>query len=54
MTEVVAALQTGLGERLISIVLFGSRARGDAHVDSDWDLLVIARDLPQKAFTRHL
>jgi len=54
MTEVVAALHTGLGERLVSIVLFGSRARGDAHVDSDWDLLVIARELPQKAFARHL
>ncbi|MCL1941967.1 MAG: nucleotidyltransferase domain-containing protein [Candidatus Azobacteroides sp.] len=26
------------GERLI---LFGSQARGDAHEDSDWDLLVL-------------
>jgi predicted nucleotidyltransferase len=25
-------------------VLFGSRARGDAHADSDLDLLVIVRD----------
>ena len=54
LAEVVAALQAGLGERLISIVLFGSRARGDAHADSDWDLLVIARDLPQKTLARHL
>ena len=27
-----------------SLVLFGSRARGDAHADSDLDLLVIVRD----------
>jgi predicted nucleotidyltransferase len=28
-----------------SLVLFGSRARGDARADSDLDLLVIVRDL---------
>ena len=29
--------------------LFGSRARGDANPDSDWDilLLIISRDMPQ-------
>jgi predicted nucleotidyltransferase len=24
-----------------AVILFGSRARGEAHADSDWDLLVI-------------
>lgn len=27
-----------------AVILFGSRARGDAHPDSDWDLLVIVDD----------
>jgi predicted nucleotidyltransferase len=51
--QAVEALQRGLGDRLISIVLFGSRARGEAREDSDWDLLVLARDLPSRLFQRH-
>lgn len=54
ISEVVAALQQGLGDNLIAIVLFGSQARGEADESSDWDLLVIARRLPEKAFQRHL
>jgi predicted nucleotidyltransferase len=26
------------------VILFGSRARGEAHPDSDWDLLIIVDD----------
>jgi predicted nucleotidyltransferase len=48
-----AALLSALGESLVAVVLFGSRASGDARVDSDWDLLVIAHDLPQRPFERH-
>ena len=48
------ALQRGLGQKLASVVLFGSRARGDAREDSDWDFLVIAHALPEDAFDRHL
>ncbi len=54
LEPVVEALREGLGDRLIAVVLFGSRARGEADADSDWDLLVIARYLPQKPFQRHL
>ncbi|MGB9870548.1 MAG: nucleotidyltransferase domain-containing protein [Anaerolineae bacterium] len=50
----VEALREGLGDRLIAVILFGSRARGEADTDSDGDLLVIARYLPQKPFQRHL
>jgi predicted nucleotidyltransferase len=32
-----------LGDRLDRVVLFGSRARGDAEEDSDFDFLVIVR-----------
>jgi len=42
VTEVVSALSTHLGSSLKGIVLFGSRARGDARAESDWDLLVVA------------
>lgn len=52
--EVVEALRNALGERLIAIVLFGSRARGDHRSESDWDLLVIAEALPDRPFDRRL
>ena len=54
MAAVLAALKQGLGDDLVAIVLFGSRARGEADEASDWDLLLIARDLPHKPFQRHL
>lgn len=53
-TKAVTAFQAGLGERLLAVVLFGSRARGEALAGSDWDLLVIAKRLPAKLFRRHL
>ena len=32
-----------------SIILYGSRARGDAQKDSDWDFLIlIDKDIPEK------
>lgn len=54
LQPVVAALQEALSDDLIALVLFGSRARGDAQPESDWDLLLIARELPVRAFARHL
>lgn len=53
LDEVVEALKQELGERLIAVVLFGSHARGEAEAKSDWDLLVLARDLPARVFPRH-
>jgi len=52
--QAVAAWRTALGDRLVAVVLFGSRARGDSSAESDWDLLVIADGLPEKPFERHL
>jgi predicted nucleotidyltransferase len=39
-----AALDSLYGERLERAVLFGSRARGDAHADSDYDVALFRRD----------
>ena len=50
----VEALREVLGERLVSAVLFGSRARGDDRPESDWDLLVLAEGLPENPFDRSL
>ena len=33
------------GQRLERVVLFGSRARGDARTDSDYDVAVFVRDI---------
>lgn len=53
-TQVVEQLRSALGERLVSVVLFGSQARGEATAESDWDLLVIATGLPEKPLERHM
>lgn len=50
--RIAADLQKGLGGGLVSVVLFGSRARGEAHEGSDWDFLVVARDLPEGTLER--
>jgi len=46
---VLARFRKALGEmygnRLERVVLFGSRARGDAHEDSDYDIAVFLRDM---------
>ncbi len=39
------ALDVMYGERLERVVLFGSRARGDARRESDYDVAVFLRDL---------
>lgn len=54
LAPAVTALQQVLGDNLVSLVLFGSRARGDARPESDWDLLLIAKNLPSPFFARHL
>ena len=45
-------LEERLAERLVSVALFGSVARGTADAHSDIDLFVVVRDLPRGAFRR--
>lgn len=40
-----AALDRLYGDRIERVVLFGSRARGDAEPDSDYDVAVFLQDL---------
>ncbi len=40
-----AALQRAYGERIERVVLFGSRARGEAGANSDYDVAVFLEDL---------
>jgi predicted nucleotidyltransferase len=39
--EFAAMFRQRLGSHVHQILLFGSRARGDAHDDSDYDMLVV-------------
>jgi uncharacterized protein len=41
-----AALDDLYGDRIERVVLFGSRARGDARPDSDYDVAVFLKDMP--------
>jgi predicted nucleotidyltransferase len=43
-----AALDAAYGSRIERVVLYGSRARGDARPDSDYDVAVFLRDLPDR------
>jgi predicted nucleotidyltransferase len=43
-----AALAEIYGERLERVVLFGSRARGEARPDSDYDVAVFLKALPDR------
>lgn len=44
LDDYVAAVHRHYGARLVDILIFGSRARGDARPDSDADLAVILED----------
>ena len=47
--RLVGELRRHLGDRVGSVTLYGSFARGDPHEESDIDLLVLLRDEPTDA-----
>jgi predicted nucleotidyltransferase len=48
LTRFRAALENLYGDRLERVVLFGSRARGEARADSDYDVAVFVRNLDDR------
>lgn len=50
--RVLSAAQTFYGDRLVSVVLYGSVARGTMRHDSDVDVLIVARNLPRGRLKR--
>lgn len=48
LTRFRKALEALYGDRLDRVVLYGSRARGEAHDDSDYDVAVFLKDLPDR------
>jgi predicted nucleotidyltransferase len=54
LKKITECYEEYLGEDLISLVLFGSHARGEAKKTSDLDLFLVAKGLPAKPFKRVL
>lgn len=52
LDEVASGARQHYGDRLVALVVFGSRGRGSARADSDLDLLVVADGLPHGRVAR--
>lgn len=50
--QIVDCFKLHLGENLVSLALFGSRARGSYREGSDYDLFLIAEKLPENWWER--
>jgi len=48
LTKFRAALKELYGDRIERVVLYGSRARGDARSDSDYDVAVFLKDMTDR------
>jgi predicted nucleotidyltransferase len=53
LVQYTEVLRRHFGDRLVSVVLFGSRARGEARLESDIDVLIVARGLPADRWARY-
>lgn len=52
LDRLVEALKNSIGENLVSVVLYGSYARGQIGSESDVDVLIIAEGLPSSSLER--
>lgn len=48
LKELKDTLEKNLGDRLVKMVLYGSRARGDFDIESDIDIAIIVRELSRE------
>ena len=48
LRELRHSMESQLGDRLVKIVVFGSRARGDFDAESDTDIAIIVRELSRE------
>lgn len=51
--EFMDLLLARFGNRVVSVLIFGSVARGTARTDSDIDVCLVMRDLPGSRYRRH-
>ncbi len=49
LTRFRAAVAEIYGERIERVVLYGSRARGEQRPESDYDVAVFLREMPERA-----
>lgn len=54
LQELLRLLREEFGDRVRSLLVFGSVARGTARPDSDVDVCVVIRELPVSRYRRHL
>ncbi|MEM2091863.1 MAG: nucleotidyltransferase domain-containing protein [Candidatus Bathyarchaeia archaeon] len=52
LERLVELLLTNLGDKLVSVVIYGSVARGSAKKDSDIDILIVAESIPRSRMER--
>ena len=54
LNRLVRIMEEEFGDDLVSVVLFGSVARGDNRKDSDVDLLIVAKNLPKDSMLKRI
>ena len=54
LRPIIEALKEAFENHLICVVLFGSKARGDDRKESDWDLFMVIKELPQSPLKRQM
>ncbi|RMH03788.1 MAG: nucleotidyltransferase domain-containing protein [Nitrospirae bacterium] len=52
LKQLVPAVQAQYGDRLVTIAVYGSVARGTMRYDSDVDVLIVAKELPKGRMKR--